>query len=86
MASLCCCWQYDEFFPQFRAFDWFSGHSWARGLLFAFDGKDQVRRVLCLSFSVWRRKLRRTCFLEPADVETRYSVENQCRTPSQHPT
>eukprot|EP00903_Cladosiphon_okamuranus_P008293 g7980.t1 len=33
--------KYDEFFPQFRAFDWFSGHSWARGLLFAFDGKDQ---------------------------------------------
>lgn len=36
------CRQYDAFFPQFRSFDWFSGHSWARGLLFAFDGKDQV--------------------------------------------
>ncbi|CBN76107.1 Endo-1,3-beta-glucanase, family GH81 [Ectocarpus siliculosus] len=33
--------KYDAFFPQFRSFDWFSGHSWARGLLFAFDGKDQ---------------------------------------------
>ncbi|CAM9161037.1 unnamed protein product, partial [Hapterophycus canaliculatus] len=31
----------DPYFPQFRAFDWFSGHSWARGLLFAYDGKDQ---------------------------------------------
>ncbi|CAN0126810.1 unnamed protein product, partial [Laminaria digitata] len=31
----------DEFFPQYRAFDWFSGHSWARGLLYAGDGKDQ---------------------------------------------
>ncbi|CAN0287878.1 unnamed protein product, partial [Hapterophycus canaliculatus] len=33
--------QEDEFFPQFRSFDWFSGHSWARGLLFSYDGKDQ---------------------------------------------
>lgn len=40
------CRQSDPYFPQFRAFDWFSGHSWARGLLFAFDGKDQV----CCSF------------------------------------
>ncbi|CAM9504804.1 unnamed protein product, partial [Ectocarpus fasciculatus] len=31
----------DEYFPQFRSFDWFSGHSWARGLLFSYDGKDQ---------------------------------------------
>ncbi|CAM9212408.1 unnamed protein product, partial [Ectocarpus sp. 12 AP-2014] len=31
----------DAYFPQFRSFDWFSGHSWARGLLFAYDGKDQ---------------------------------------------
>eukprot|EP00752_Nemacystus_decipiens_P012462 g11038.t2 len=31
----------DPYFPQFRSFDWFSGHSWARGLLFAYDGKDQ---------------------------------------------
>ncbi|CAM9319222.1 unnamed protein product [Choristocarpus tenellus] len=31
----------DPHFPMFRSFDWFSGHSWARGLLFSFDGKDQ---------------------------------------------
>eukprot|EP00903_Cladosiphon_okamuranus_P021661 g19915.t1 len=31
----------DEYFPQFRSFDWFCGHSWARGLLFSYDGKDQ---------------------------------------------
>eukprot|EP00904_Undaria_pinnatifida_P011660 jgi/Undpi1/7624/HiC_scaffold_23.g10097.m1 len=31
----------DAYFPQFRSFDWFCGHSWARGLLFAYDGKDQ---------------------------------------------
>ncbi|CAN0566361.1 unnamed protein product, partial [Ectocarpus sp. 12 AP-2014] len=40
-SGSCRCRQYDAFFPQFRSFDWFSGHSWARGLLFAFDGKDQ---------------------------------------------
>lgn len=43
---LCCCppliRQSDPYFPQFRSFDWFCGHSWARGLLFAYDGKDQV--------------------------------------------
>ncbi|CAN0416063.1 unnamed protein product, partial [Ascophyllum nodosum] len=31
----------DPFFPQFRSFDWFCGHSWAPGLVFAYDGKDQ---------------------------------------------
>ncbi|CAM9375193.1 unnamed protein product [Ectocarpus sp. 8 AP-2014] len=35
------CFTSDAYFPQFRSFDWFSGHSWARGLLFAYDGKDQ---------------------------------------------
>ncbi|CAM9314443.1 unnamed protein product [Laminaria digitata] len=31
----------DPYFGAFRSFDWFCGHSWARGLLFAYDGKDQ---------------------------------------------
>ncbi|KAK6209736.1 glycosyl hydrolase family 81 [Colletotrichum tabaci] len=31
----------DPFFPFSRAFDWFHGHSWARGVLEAPDGKDQ---------------------------------------------
>lgn len=35
--------QNDTEFPYFRSFDWFCGHSWARGLLFAYDGKDQVQ-------------------------------------------
>ena len=34
--------QYDAYFPQFRSFDWFCGHSWSRGLLFAYDGKNEV--------------------------------------------
>ncbi|KAK0376064.1 glycosyl hydrolase family 81 [Colletotrichum limetticola] len=31
----------DPFFPFSRNFDWFHGHSWARGVLEAPDGKDQ---------------------------------------------
>lgn len=31
----------DQFFPVFRSFDWFNGHSWAKGLFESGDGKDQ---------------------------------------------
>ena len=31
----------DPWFPQFRSFDWFNGHSWAKGLFESGDGKDQ---------------------------------------------
>lgn len=31
----------DKFFPVFRSFDWFSGHSWAKGLFASSDGKDE---------------------------------------------
>jgi len=31
----------DPYFPVFRMFDWFVGHSWAAGLFFFGDGKDQ---------------------------------------------
>ncbi|KAL8383180.1 hypothetical protein RB595_006777 [Gaeumannomyces hyphopodioides] len=31
----------DPFFPFSRSFDWFHGHSWARGVMEAPDGKDQ---------------------------------------------
>lgn len=31
----------DKFFPQWRSFDWYHGHSWAHGLYASFDGKDQ---------------------------------------------
>ncbi|KAK2858419.1 hypothetical protein FQN49_004755 [Arthroderma sp. PD_2] len=31
----------DEMFPFSRAFDWFHGHSWAKGLFESSDGKDQ---------------------------------------------
>ncbi|KAI5464619.1 glycosyl hydrolase [Mariannaea sp. PMI_226] len=31
----------DPYFPQFRSFDWYHGHSWAHGLFASWDGKDQ---------------------------------------------
>lgn len=31
----------DPYFPFSRSFDWFNGHSWAKGLFESFDGKDQ---------------------------------------------
>ncbi|KAH7102853.1 glycoside hydrolase [Auriculariales sp. MPI-PUGE-AT-0066] len=31
----------DPYFPFSRAFDWFSGHSWAKGLFESWDGKDE---------------------------------------------
>lgn len=31
----------DPYFPVSRAFDWFAGHSWAKGLFESADGKDQ---------------------------------------------
>ncbi|CDH16326.1 related to Endo-1,3(4)-beta-glucanase 2 [Zygosaccharomyces bailii ISA1307] len=31
----------DQYFPVFRSFDWFNGHSWAKGLFESGDGKDQ---------------------------------------------
>lgn len=31
----------DPYFPEYRSFDWFHGHSWARGVIENPDGKDQ---------------------------------------------
>lgn len=31
----------DKYFPFSRSFDWYNGHSWAKGLFESFDGKDQ---------------------------------------------
>jgi endo-1,3(4)-beta-glucanase len=31
----------DNFFPVYRNFDWYHGHSWAHGLYETFDGKDE---------------------------------------------
>lgn len=31
----------DQYFPAFRSFDWYNGHSWAKGVFASGDGKDQ---------------------------------------------
>jgi endo-1,3(4)-beta-glucanase len=31
----------DPYYPVFRSFDWFVGHSWSKGLFFSADGKDE---------------------------------------------
>ncbi|KAL3423840.1 glycosyl hydrolase family 81 [Phlyctema vagabunda] len=31
----------DTYFPVSRSFDWYNGHSWAKGLYESYDGKDQ---------------------------------------------
>lgn len=31
----------DPYFPPFRNFDWYQGHSWAQGLFASLDGKNQ---------------------------------------------
>ncbi|KAF5553306.1 glucan 1,3-beta-glucosidase [Fusarium circinatum] len=31
----------DKYFPVWRSFDWYHGHSWAHGLTAMYDGKDQ---------------------------------------------
>ncbi|CAG8453378.1 2881_t:CDS:2 [Cetraspora pellucida] len=31
----------DSHFPVFRTFDWFNGHSWAKGIFSSMDGKDE---------------------------------------------
>ncbi|CCE61227.1 hypothetical protein TPHA_0A01440 [Tetrapisispora phaffii CBS 4417] len=31
----------DKYFPVYRSFDWYHGHSWAKGLFASGDGKDQ---------------------------------------------
>lgn len=31
----------DTYFPAFRSFDWYNGHSWAKGIFASGDGKDQ---------------------------------------------
>lgn len=31
----------DKYFPVFRSFDWYNGHSWAKGIFESGDGKDE---------------------------------------------
>ena len=35
----------DKYFPLWRMFDWYHGHSWAHGLYASFDGKVSFCRL-----------------------------------------
>lgn len=37
----------DPYFPQYRSFDWYAGHSWAHGLFASLDGKVCEMRSAC---------------------------------------
>ncbi|KAL7770036.1 hypothetical protein ACKLNR_001420 [Fusarium oxysporum f. sp. zingiberi] len=56
----------DPFFPFSRSFDWFHGHSWARVVLEAPDGKDQESSAED-AFSTYAIKILKSYFLLASD-------------------
>jgi endo-1,3(4)-beta-glucanase len=40
----------DKFFPVYRSFDWYSGHSWSKGIFPTADGKDEESTSEDLNF------------------------------------
>lgn len=52
----------DAFFPVFRAFDWYNGHSWAKGLFESADGKDQESTsedaMFAYALKMWGKTIR----------------------------
>ncbi|KAL0937454.1 endo-beta-glucanase (glycosyl hydrolase family 81) [Colletotrichum truncatum] len=63
----------DPHFPFSRSFDWFHGHSWARGVLEAPDGKDQESSAedafSTYAIKVWGRTI------GDADIEARGNLQ-----------
>lgn len=49
----------DPYFPVFRSFDWFMGHSWSQGIFVSLDGKDEESTSedinLYYAMSLWGR-------------------------------
>ncbi|ORZ07014.1 endo-1,3(4)-beta-glucanase [Lobosporangium transversale] len=49
----------DPYFPVFRSFDWFMGHSWSQGIFVSLDGKDEESTSEDINFyyamSLWGR-------------------------------
>ncbi|KAF9180970.1 hypothetical protein BGZ51_005778 [Haplosporangium sp. Z 767] len=49
----------DPYFPVFRSFDWFMGHSWSQGIFESLDGKDEESTSedinLYYAMSLWAR-------------------------------
>lgn len=51
----------DQYFPIFRSFDWYNGHSWAHGLFETSDGKDEESSsedaMFAYGLKMWGRSL-----------------------------
>jgi endo-1,3(4)-beta-glucanase len=49
----------DPYYPVFRSFDWFMGHSWSQGIFVSLDGKDEESTSedinLYYAMSLWGR-------------------------------
>ncbi|KAI8361555.1 endo-1,3(4)-beta-glucanase [Mortierella sp. GBAus27b] len=49
----------DPYYPVFRSFDWFMGHSWSQGIFMSLDGKDEESTSedinLYYAMSLWGR-------------------------------
>jgi endo-1,3(4)-beta-glucanase len=52
----------DQFFPVSRSFDWYNGHSWAKGLFESADGKDQESTsedaMFAYALKMWGKTIR----------------------------
>ncbi|GAB0142401.1 hypothetical protein EsHS_00002952 [Epichloe bromicola] len=63
----------DKFFPMWRSFDWYHGHSWAHGLYAATDGKNQESSsedMMCAyALKMWGKVSKNT------DVEMRGNLQ-----------
>jgi endo-1,3(4)-beta-glucanase len=64
----------DKYFPVFRMYDWYHGHSWAHGLFETADGKDQESSSEdanhLFAIKMWGK------VIGDADMEARYAQSN----------
>ncbi|CAM1501907.1 Fc.00g038910.m01.CDS01 [Cosmosporella sp. VM-42] len=62
----------DTYFPRWRNFDWFHGHSWAHGLFPAWDGKDQESSsedmMATYAMKMWGRVTKNTNLISRSEL------------------
>ncbi|KAF4982297.1 hypothetical protein FZEAL_2046 [Fusarium zealandicum] len=63
----------DKYFPQFRSFDWYHGHSWAHGLTAFWDGKDQESSsedlMAAYAMKMWGQVIKDTDMVARANLQ-----------------
>ncbi|CAI4046545.1 hypothetical protein N7582_003837 [Saccharomyces uvarum] len=63
----------DPYFPQFRSFDWFNGHSWAKGLFPSGDGKDEESTSedvnSCYAIKLWGLATKNSKLIDIANLQ-----------------